>query len=122
MLATKNPYGCLVPPFQLSYLAIMTATLFLRTKMHRDSIADGGTYMGAMFFALIVAMFNGISELNMAVMKLPIFFKQRDLQFYPSWAYSIPPWILKIPITLVEVAIWEGITYYTIGFDPDITR
>lgn len=85
-------------------------------------MVDGGTYLGALFFAVVVAMFNGISELNMALMKLPVFYKQRDLLFYPSWAYSLPPWILKIPITLIEVAIWECVTYYTIGFDPNIGR
>jgi len=100
----------------------MTTTLFLRTKMHRDTVEDGGTYLGALFFAVMVAMFNGISELNMAIMKLPVFYKQRDLLFYPAWAYSIPPWILKIPVTLIEVAIWEGISYYAIGFDPNFFR
>jgi len=117
-----DPYACLVPPFQLIYLAIITTTLFLRTKMHRDTVEDGGAYMGALFFAVTVAMFNGISELNMAIMKLPVFYKQRDLLFYPAWAYSLPPWILKIPITLIEVAIWEGISYYAIGFDPSLVR
>lgn len=78
--------------------------------------------MGALFVATLVALFNGIAELNMTIMKLPIFYKQRDSSFYPAWAYSLPPWILKIPIILVEVAIWEGITYYAIGFDPNIGR
>lgn len=90
--------------------------------MHKGSVLDGGIYLGALFFAVIVAMFNGISELNMAIMKLPIFYKQRDLLFYPAWAYSIPGWILKIPITLVESFIWVIITYYVIGFDPHIER
>jgi hypothetical protein len=90
--------------------------------MHHSTIEDAETYMGALFFTVTVAMFNGISELNMAVMKLPIFYKQRDLLFYPSWAYSLPPWILKIPVTLIEVAIWECISYYGIGYDRDIGR
>ena len=97
-------------------------TLFLRTKMHRDTVTDGGIYMGAMFFTIIIIMFNGFSELAMTIMKLPVFYKQRDLLFYPSWAYSLPTWILKIPITFLEVAIWVVMTYYVMGFDPDITR
>ncbi|KAK4274401.1 hypothetical protein QN277_017626 [Acacia crassicarpa] len=122
LLMKRNSFVYIFKATQLTYLAIMTTTLFLRTNMHRDTVTDGGTYMGALFFAVIVAMFNGISELNMTIMKLPIFYKQRDSLFYPSYAYSLPPWILKIPITLVEVAIWEGITYYGIGFDPNIGR
>jgi len=109
-------------PSQLTYLATLTTTLFLRTKMYHSTIEDAQTYMGALFFTVTVAMFNGISELNMTIMKLPIFYKQRDLLFYPSWAYSLPPWILKIPITIIEVAIWECISYYAIGFDPNIGR
>lgn len=97
-------------------------TLFLRTEMHRDTVIDGGIYMGAMFFIIIIIMFNGFSELAMTIMKLPVFFKQRDLLFYPSWAYSLPTWILKIPITFLEVAIWVVMTYYVIGFDPNIGR
>ncbi|KAJ1438246.1 P-loop containing nucleoside triphosphate hydrolase [Sesbania bispinosa] len=74
---------------------ILTTTLFLRTKMYHSTMEDAETYMGALFFTVIVAMFNGISELNMAIMKLPVFYKQRDLLFYPSWAYSLPPWITQ---------------------------
>ncbi|CAB4266695.1 unnamed protein product [Prunus armeniaca] len=47
---------------------------------------------------------------------------QRDLLFYPSWAYSLPSWILKIPITFIECAVWVVMTYYVIGFDPNIER
>ncbi|XP_057422907.1 pleiotropic drug resistance protein 1-like isoform X2 [Lotus japonicus] len=122
LLMKRNSFVYIFKVTQLIYLAVITTTLFLRTKMHRDTVEDGGTYMGALFFTIVVAMFNGISEINMAIMKLPVFYKQRDLLFYPSWAYSLPPWILKIPITLVEAAIWECISYYAIGYDPSFVR
>ncbi|KAK2452959.1 pleiotropic drug resistance protein [Trifolium repens] len=122
LLMKRNSFVHIFKVTQLIYLAIMTTTLFLRTKMHKNTVEDGGTYMGALFFTVTVAMFNGISELNMTIMKLPVFYKQRDLLFYPSWAYSLPPWILKIPITLIEVFIWEAITYYAIGYDPNFVR
>ncbi|KAF1858637.1 hypothetical protein Lal_00044670 [Lupinus albus] len=122
LLMKRNSFVYIFKVTNLIYLAILTTTLFLRTKMHRDTKQDGGTFMGALFFAVIVAMFNGISELNMTIMKLPVFFKQRDFLFYPSWAYSLPTWILRIPISIIEVAIWEGISYYAIGFDPNIGR
>ncbi|XP_062163258.1 pleiotropic drug resistance protein 1-like isoform X3 [Alnus glutinosa] len=122
LLMKRNSFVYIFKMSQLTLLAFITMTIFLRTEMHRDTVKDGGIYMGALFFTVLVAMFNGISELNMAIMKLPVFYKQRDLFFYPSWAYSLPTWILKIPITLVEVAIWVVMTYYVIGFDPDIGR
>jgi len=78
--------------------------------------------MGALFFSLVTLMFNGFSELALCIMKLPVYYKQRDLLFYPPWAYALPTWILKIPISLVEVAVWVFTTYYVIGFDPNPGR
>lgn len=103
-------------------MAFITMTIFLRTGMHRDSVADGGIYVGALFYCLVVVMFNGFAELSMTVLKLPVFYKQRDNLFFPSWAYALPAWILKIPMTFVEVAVWLFLTYYVIGFDPNIGR
>ncbi|KAH9666887.1 ABC transporter G family member 40 [Citrus sinensis] len=56
------------------------------------------------------------------ITKLPVFYKQRDLRFYPSWAYALPAWILKIPISYVEVSVWVFLTYYVVGFDPNAGR
>ncbi|XP_061952088.1 pleiotropic drug resistance protein 1-like [Populus nigra] len=122
LLMKRNSFVYIFKFTQLIILASITMTIFLRTEMHRNTIVDGGIYLGALFFAIIVIMFNGFSELAMTIMKLPIFYKQRDLLFYPPWAYAIPTWILKIPITFVEVAIWTIMTYYVIGFDPNIGR
>ncbi|WJX84454.1 hypothetical protein P8452_67030 [Trifolium repens] len=54
----------------------------------------------------------------MMVVRLPVFYKQRDLLFFPSWAYAVPSWILKIPISFAEVGIWLLFTYSFIG-DPN---
>ncbi|KAI3830813.1 hypothetical protein MKW92_006041 [Papaver armeniacum] len=122
LLMKRNSFVYIFKMFQLMFMAFVAMTLFLRTEMKRDNVVDGGIYMGALFFTLMVIMFNGFSELAMAVMKLPVFYKQRDLLFYPAWAYSLPTWILKIPITFVEVGAWVFITYYVIGFDPNVER
>ena len=103
-------------------MALIAMTIFLRTEMHRDSVTDGGVYMGALFFAVVVTMFNGLAELSMTVARLPVFYKQRDFLFFPSWAYALPAWILKIPMTFMEVGVWVFLTYYVIGFDPDVGR
>ncbi|ESW34608.1 hypothetical protein PHAVU_001G166200 [Phaseolus vulgaris] len=110
------------PSIYLAVMAFIAMTIFLRTKMCRDSVTDGGIYVGALFFGLAVIMFNGLAELPMVVLKLPVFYKQRDNLFFPSWAYALPAWILKIPMTFVEVAVWLFLTYYVIGFDPNIGR
>nr|POF00774.1 pleiotropic drug resistance protein 1 [Quercus suber] len=90
-------------------------------KMPRDTVTDGRIYTGAMFFTLIMIMFNGMAELSMTIVKLPVFYKQRDLLFYPSWVYALLTWILKIPVTFLEVGVWVFMTYYVIGFDPKLS-
>jgi len=107
---------------QLIILGTIAMTVFLRTTMHRRSVEDGVIFLGAMFLGLVTHLFNGFAELAMSIAKLPIFYKQRDLLFYPSWAYALPTWLLKIPISFLECAVWTGMTYYVIGYDPSIER
>lgn len=38
---------------QVSVVSTVIATLFLRTTLHSSSVADGQTYLGLIFFALI---------------------------------------------------------------------
>ncbi|CAI9286405.1 unnamed protein product [Lactuca saligna] len=107
---------------QLTIMAVITMTVFLRTNMHRSGLEDGELYIGALFFGVTMIMFNGLAEIAMTIAKLPVFYRQRDFQFYPTWAYAIPTWIIKIPISIVEAAIWTILTYYVIGFDPNFWR
>ncbi|KAL0010567.1 hypothetical protein SO802_005675 [Lithocarpus litseifolius] len=122
LLMKRNSFVYIFKLIQLTVLAMIAMTIFLRIKMHRNSVEDGGIYTGALFYGLVVILFNGIAEMPMTVAKLPVFYKQRKLLFYPPWVYSLPPWIIKIPITFVEVAVWVFITYYVIGFDPNPVR
>uniref|UniRef100_A0ACD5Z6H7 Uncharacterized protein n=1 Tax=Avena sativa TaxID=4498 RepID=A0ACD5Z6H7_AVESA len=122
LLMKRNSFFYVFRTVQLILLSIIEMTLFFRTEMHRDSVANGGIYMGALFFTTIMIMFNGLSELPLTIFKLPVFFKQRDLLFYPAWTYTVPSWILKIPITFIEVGGFVFTTYYVIGFDPDVIR
>ncbi|KAL0323901.1 UNVERIFIED_CONTAM: Pleiotropic drug resistance protein 1 [Sesamum calycinum] len=122
LLMKRNSFVYIFKLIQLILMASISMTVFLRTEMPKKTVTDGGIYMGALFYALIMIMFNGFSELALSILKLPVFYKQRDLLFFPPWAYSLPAWILKIPITLVEVAIWVGLTYYPTGYDSDAGR
>ncbi|GAB2216781.1 hypothetical protein Droror1_Dr00024560 [Drosera rotundifolia] len=53
-------------------------------------------------------MFVGMTEMSMMIAKLPVFYKQRDLLFFPAWAYGLPNWILKVPLAFIEVAVWAA--------------
>ncbi|KAJ0007114.1 hypothetical protein Pint_29977 [Pistacia integerrima] len=106
----------------LIVMALIGSTIFLRTEMMRSNLIDGGIYMGALFFVIVMITFNGLAELALTIFKLPVFYKQKDLLFFPAWAYALPVWILKIPVTIIEVGVWVFITYYVMGFDPHIHR
>lgn len=67
-------------------------------------------------------MFNGMAELTLTIFRLPVFYKQRDFRFYPAWAFALPIWVLRIPLSFLESGIWVVLTYYTIGFAPAASR
>ncbi|XP_027941835.1 pleiotropic drug resistance protein 1-like [Vigna unguiculata] len=122
LLMKRNSFVYTFKLFQLAALAIIAMTIFFRTEMHRDSVTHGGIYVGALFYGVVVTMFNGLAELSMVVSRLPVFYKQRDYLFFPSWVYALPAWILKFPLTFMEVGVWVFLTYYVIGFDPHVGR
>ncbi|XP_027181512.1 pleiotropic drug resistance protein 1-like isoform X2 [Coffea eugenioides] len=122
LLMRRNSFVYAFAMTKLIFMALLAMTVFLRTKMHKDTISDGGIVMGALYFTLMLNMFNGMSEIPLTIMKLPVFYKQRDLRFFPSWAYALPTLILKIPVSLLESALWVSLTYYVIGFDLNAGR
>ncbi|KAF5931109.1 hypothetical protein HYC85_031982 [Camellia sinensis] len=122
LLMKRNSFTYIFKTTQITIMATIALTVFLRTEMKTGTVEDAGKYMGALFFSLINIMFNGMAELAMTVFRLPVFFKQRDSLFFPAWAFSLPIWLLRIPVSFMESAIWIVLTYYTIGFAPSITR
>ncbi|KAL4278141.1 hypothetical protein GQ457_03G042110 [Hibiscus cannabinus] len=122
LLMKRNSFVYIFKLVQLVVMALIGSTVFLRTEMHEKTVTDGIVRTGALFFSVFMIMFNGLVELGMTVFKLPIFYKQRDNLFYPAWAYALPTWILKIPISFIEVGLWVALTYYLMGLDPDILR
>ncbi|KAG7658681.1 ABC-transporter N-terminal domain [Arabidopsis suecica] len=122
LLMKRNSFVYVFKTVQITIMSLITMTVYLRTEMHVGTVRDGQKFYGAMFFSLINVMFNGLAELAFTVMRLPVFYKQRDFLFYPPWAFALPAWLLKIPLSLVESGIWIGLTYYTIGFAPSAAR
>ncbi|KAJ4809491.1 ABC transporter G family member 36 [Rhynchospora pubera] len=107
LLMKRNMPIYLFKAFELGFLTLVTMTVFFRTKLHRRDVTDGVIYMGALFLASTTIMFNGLAELGMTIFNLPVFYKQRASRFYPPWAYSIPAWILQIPISILDAAVWD---------------
>uniref|UniRef100_A0A0D6QSH6 ABC transporter domain-containing protein n=1 Tax=Araucaria cunninghamii TaxID=56994 RepID=A0A0D6QSH6_ARACU len=122
LLMKRSSFVYIFKSCQITLIALIAMSVFFRTNMHHRNINDGAIYFGALFFGLVQIMFNGMAELSMTLDKLPVFYKQRDFKFYPAWAYSLPTWIMRVPLTLLESAIWVILTYYTIDFSPSPHR
>lgn len=106
---------------QILIMGLITSTVFFRTTL-KPEVADGNTYLGAIYFGLIIVMLNGFAEMAMTMARLPVLYKHRDLLMYPSWAYTLPNFLLKVPLSFIEAGLWICLTYWTIGFAPEITR
>ncbi|KAI8531756.1 hypothetical protein RHMOL_Rhmol11G0160400 [Rhododendron molle] len=121
LLMRRNSFIYVFKTVQLVITAFITMTVFLRTRMGVDVI-HANTYLGALFFSLTHIFFDGIPEMSMTVARLAVFYKQRDLYFYPAWSYTIPSAILTVPLSLFEGLIWTSLTYYVIGYCPEPRR
>ncbi len=53
--------------FVTMLMALVTATLFLRTNLHPDSVESGNLYFSVIFFSLISLMFDGFAEETLTV-------------------------------------------------------
>ncbi|PWA74787.1 pleiotropic drug resistance protein 3 [Artemisia annua] len=121
LLMKRNSFVYIFKTVQLFIIAVITMTVFIRTRMNVDVI-DANYYLGSLFYALVILLVDGFPESAMTVARLPIFYKQRDMYLYPAWAYAIPASILKIPLSILEATIWTCLTYYVIGYSPEPGR
>lgn len=54
--------------FVTMFMAVVTATLFLRTNLHPDSVTSANNYFGVVFFSLISLLFDGFAEETITVL------------------------------------------------------
>lgn len=122
LLIKRNSFIYIFKSVQICIIAVICGTVFIRTKMHQRNEGDASVYIGAILFTMIMNMFNGFSELPLTIARLPVFYKHRDHLFHPPWTYTLPNFLLRIPISIFEAIVWVLITYYTIGFAPEASR
>nr|XP_043615513.1 ABC transporter G family member 35-like [Erigeron canadensis] len=122
LLIQRNSFVYVFKTVQIIIVAFIASTVFLRTRMPSRNEGDGAVFIGALLFSMLINMFNGFAELSLTIQRLPVFYKQRDLLFHPPWAFTLPTFLLRVPISIVETTVWMVITYYTIGFAPEASR
>ncbi|MBA0707366.1 hypothetical protein Golax_019415, partial [Gossypium laxum] len=122
LLIKRNSFIYVFKTVQIIIMAVVASTVFLQTELNTRSEQDGAIYVGALLFAMIINMFNGFSELPVMITRLPVFYKQRDLLFHPAWTFTLPSFLLKVPISALESVVWMAVTYYTMGFAPEASR
>ncbi|EEF43177.1 ATP-binding cassette transporter, putative [Ricinus communis] len=121
LLMKRNYFVYVFKTAQLVTISAITMTVLLRTRLGVD-VLHANDYMGAIFYALLLLLVDGLPELQMTVSRLAVFYKQKELCFYPAWAYVIPATILKLPLSFLEAFVWTSLTYYVIGFSPEAGR
>ncbi|PKU84878.1 Pleiotropic drug resistance protein 3 [Dendrobium catenatum] len=119
LLMKRDKFVYIAKIIQIMIVAIITMTVFLHMQV---DLEHSSYYVSSFYYTITRIMANGIEELSLSIVRLPVFYKQRDLLFYPAWAYSIPISLLKIPLSLVESFIWTALTYYVIGYAPELQR
>ncbi|XP_071737932.1 ABC transporter G family member 31-like [Rutidosis leptorrhynchoides] len=122
LLIRRHKFLYIFKTCQVAFVGFVTCTIFLRTRLHPTDVMDGSLYLGCLFFGLVHMMFNGFAELPLMISRLPVFYKQRDNNFYPAWAWSLSSWILRVPYSLVEAVVWSIIVYYSVGLSPNPAR
>ncbi|KAK9991985.1 hypothetical protein SO802_026970 [Lithocarpus litseifolius] len=121
LLMKRNSFVYIFKTMQLIITAFITMTVFMRTQTTVDLIG-ANYFLGCLFYTIVRLMTNGVAELSLTITRLPVVYKQRSFYLYPAWAYSIPASLLKIPLSLVDSILWTVITYYIIGYSPEVER
>ncbi|KAJ4900143.1 ABC-2 and Plant PDR ABC-type transporter family protein [Raphanus sativus] len=121
LLIKRNSFVYVFKSGLLICIGSIAMTVYLRTGSKRD-VVHANYLMGSLFFSIFKMLADGLPELTLTISRLSVFYKQKELYFYPAWAYAVPSAILKIPISFLEAFMWTSLTYYVIGYSPDIGR
>lgn len=118
LLMKRNSFVYVFKTIQVGIVGLISMSVFFRTTLNQNTEEDALQYMGAIFFGIVIIMFNGYAELSLTLDRLPVFYKQRDLLFFPAWAYALPSLTLSLPSSVAEAGIYSILTYYEIGYAP----
>ncbi|BFI27868.1 ATP-binding cassette, subfamily G (WHITE), member 2, PDR [Marchantia polymorpha subsp. ruderalis] len=122
LMARRNSLVFFFRLWQIIFIGLVGMGMFIRPRMHRHDLQNAQLFNAAQFFGLTNTLFNGYADLALMVARLPVFFKQRELYFFPGWSFALSFFVLGVPVTFLEVPAWVALTYYPIGYAPFIGR
>ncbi|KAK9713571.1 hypothetical protein RND81_06G036100 [Saponaria officinalis] len=105
---------------QIPLVGLLSATTFSRAILHPTSVKYGNLYLACLFYGIVFMIFNSLLELSLVLFFLHVYY--RDNRFYPTWAWSLSSWIMKVPHSALESVVWAVAVYYTVGVDPSPVR
>ena len=62
------------------------------------------------------------SSYTVQIERLPTFFKHRDTNYFPTWAFVIPTSLTRLPASAVEALVYTLITYFAVPLSIDAGR
>lgn len=67
---------------------------------------------------------NGLASCGCLVQlsTISVFYKQRNNYFFPVTSYALPTVLLRVPLSVVTGIIFTALTYFVVGFAPDVGR
>lgn len=93
----------------------MATTLFLKVNNNKSTFQDGQVYLGLLFFCAMTAMWNVFAEMGTMCFSLPVFFKQRSMQLYPAWSFTLPAAVMRFPFSVLDATLFSIIMYFPTG-------
>ncbi|GAY57256.1 hypothetical protein CUMW_178040 [Citrus unshiu] len=66
--------------------------------------------MGSLYFALVIPLVDGFSELSMTIQRLVVFYKQKEFLGVCDSSHYFE----------IEALAWTCLTYYVIGYSPEV--
>jgi len=75
--------------------------------------------LGVIFLTMTNLGFIGLSTMPDGFALRGVFYKQRDANFYPTFAYGLAQSLVNLPVSLANVLIFSSIVYWLAGLTRD---
>ncbi|EFN59136.1 hypothetical protein CHLNCDRAFT_137957 [Chlorella variabilis] len=118
LLQTRNKIFTIIRTSQVLLMAFVVSTLFWRED--KGTVEDGNLFFGVIFYSILYQLLGAIPEMHLLVGRLSVFFKQRDVNFYPGWCFAIPTFLMRVPWSFLEATLWTNLVYWLVGFSPSV--